>query len=185
MYYACRAISTQPVTNMSYDDLIEITLVYVPAVLREGDGAKDLYIFAQFFAISSQEEADKFAEGFSSVELGKELISMYNNALRDVNSLNFIENAPYFTGRLSEAQLEEAKKKAEQKGLDSGMSRGMARGMAQGISQGTARGTATAKRELAAAMLAKNYPVETVAELIGLPQSEIVKMAPYSPQPLP
>ena len=152
VYYACRAISTQEVKNMAYedlnpvnisfilsghddempirniklcdidtfevyDDLIEITLVHIPAVIRSTDKKSNLYMFARFFAISSQNDADKFVNEFGSTDLGKELIMAYNNAVANANNLVKIENTPYFTGRLTEAQLEEERKKAARKVL--------------------------------------------------------------------
>ena len=39
----------------------------------------------------------------------------YNNAVANANNLQRIETSPYFTGRLTEAQLEEERKKAERK----------------------------------------------------------------------
>jgi len=151
-YYACRAISTQEVKDMAYedlnpvnisfiltdrddkkpvrkiklcdidtfevyDDLIEITLVHIPAVIRNMDKKSNLYLFARFFAISSQDDAVKFVNEFEISDLGKELIIMYNNAVADANNLARIETSPYFTGRLTEAQLEEERKKAERKAL--------------------------------------------------------------------
>jgi len=151
VYYVCRAISTQKVEDMHYedlnpvniafiltddknneplrivklcdinsfevfDDLIDITLVYIPAVIRNWDKKSDLYLFARFFAIDSQDEADKFVNEFEMTDLGRELIFMYNNAVADVNQLAKIENSPYFVGRLTEAQLDEERKKAKKKG---------------------------------------------------------------------
>ena len=150
VYYACRAISTQEVKDMAYeqlnpvnisfiltdhdekrairkielcdldtheiyDDLLELTLVYIPAVLRLGDKKNDLYLFARFFAVSSQADADKFVNEFEATMLGKDLINVYNNTVASANNLHNIETAPYFIGRLTEAQLEEERKKAERK----------------------------------------------------------------------
>ena len=150
VYYACRAISTQEVKDMAYeelhpvnisfvltdhdeqqairkiklcdidthkvyDDLLELTLVHVPAVLRLEDKKSDLYMFARFFTVSGQTDADKFVHDFGSTTLGKELIDMYNNAVANANNLQRIENSPYFSGRLTEAQLEEERKKTEKK----------------------------------------------------------------------
>jgi len=150
VFYACRAISTQSIKKMAYedlqpvnisfiltdrdeqkqirhiklmdtesfevyDDLMELTLVYVPAVLREGDPESDLFVFARFFAVDSKEEADQFSIDHGSTGLGKELVLMYNQAVSDLNNLYAIENSPYFQGRLSEAEIEEAAQKLAQK----------------------------------------------------------------------
>jgi len=76
-----------------------------------------LYIFARFFDVSGQTDADKFVTDFGSSMLGKDLIDMYNNAVANANNLQRIENSPYFSGRLTEAQLEEERKKTEKKTL--------------------------------------------------------------------
>ena len=168
MYYACRAISTQEVKDMAYedlnpvnisfmltdhnekkavrriklcdtdtfevyDDLIEITLVHIPAVIRSTDRKSDLYLFARFFVISSQDDADKFVNEFESTDLGKELIAMYNNAVANANNLARIEASPYFTGRLTEAQLEEERKKAERKALIKSARKMLSLGLSQEI----------------------------------------------------
>ena len=99
-------------THEIYDDIIEITLVHIPTVIKNADKTSDLYMFARFFAISCQAEADKFVEEFGATELGKGLIVMYNNATANSQNLSRIEASPYFTGRLTEAQLEEERKKA-------------------------------------------------------------------------
>jgi len=147
VYYACRAISTQEVKDMAYedlnpvnisfmltdhnekkavrrvklcdtdtfevyDDLIEITLVHIPVIIRNTDKKSNLYLFARFFAISGQDDANKFVNEFETTELGKELIVIYNNAVANASNLQRIENSPYFIARLTEAQLEEERKKA-------------------------------------------------------------------------
>ena len=92
-------------THEIYDDLIEITLVHIPAVIRIVDKNSNLYMFARFFAITSQADADRFVVDFEITDLGKELIMMYNNAVANANNLHTIETSPYFTGRLTEAQI--------------------------------------------------------------------------------
>jgi len=146
VYYACRAISTQDVSKMQYeelkpvhisfiytdheetrpirnvrllftdnhevyDKLIEITLVYVPAVIKEGRDFGDLYTFARFFAVRSQAEADEFVTDIGETDLGRGLIRVYNNAVANVNRLYQIEKSSYFTERLNEAQLAEERQR--------------------------------------------------------------------------
>ena len=74
-------------------------------------------MFARFFSISSQDDADKFVDEYKTSDLGKELIMSYNNSVANANNLQRIENSSYFVGRLTEAQLEEERKKAERKAL--------------------------------------------------------------------
>ena len=147
VFYACRAISTQNVDRMKYedlkpvnisfilteheephpvryvkllyddtheqyDDLLEITLVFVKSLLRAHTDNNDLYTFARYFAIGSQEEADLFVAELGTTELGKELILVYNNAVANEKKLLAIQKSPYFTERLNEAQLEEERRYA-------------------------------------------------------------------------
>ena len=97
-----------------FDDLMELTIVYVPTVSRSKNKADDLYLFAKFFMVSSQGEADEFSKEFGASELGKELIFMYNTSVANVADLRQIEESPYFIGRLSEAELEEAREEARE-----------------------------------------------------------------------
>jgi hypothetical protein len=99
-------------THEIFDDILEITLVYVPAVLRTLKPADKLYLFSKFFMVSSQEEADEFAELYKDNELGKELTEMYNESVKNVTALKEIEDRPYFTWRLTEAEREEIREEA-------------------------------------------------------------------------
>ena len=74
-------------------------------------------MFARFFTISSQDEADKFVDDFGTIDLVKVMIMDYNNAVANANNLQRIENSQYFSSRLTEAQLEEERRKAERKAL--------------------------------------------------------------------
>ena len=188
VYYACRAISTQTVASMAYedlnpvnisfmltghdephpirhvklcdihtnevfDDLLEITLVYVLAVIREGDRSSNLYIFARFFAISSQDEANQFVDEFYATDIGKELILMYNKVVTNVQGLQKFESLPYFSGRLTEAQLEEERKKAEKKGELIGIQKG--------------------KKEIVMGMLNEKMPIDLITKITKVPRNEI------------
>ena len=130
-------------THELYDDLMNITIVYVKTVIKtykEEQEAEtsdpnnsacglpderittDMYTFARFFAISSQAKADTFSEEFGSTELGKELINMYHEAIADRTRLDKLSQSDYFVTRLTEAQIayereiaaEKAAAKAEQ-----------------------------------------------------------------------
>jgi len=155
VYYACRAVSTQNVDDMAYedlnpvhisfiltshkddrpirhvklcdtethevfDDLLTLTQVYIPTVIKTYDKNTDLYIFARFFKITDQKKADTFVKKFGTHDLGKELILLYNTAVADAQKLSQIESRPYFLGRLTEVQLEEERQKARKKGEEMG-----------------------------------------------------------------
>jgi hypothetical protein len=160
VFYTARAISTQNVDDMAYedlepvnvvfvltepdypypiqevglldrktyelyDDLMNMTVVYVNTVIREYDKASELYIFARFFAISNREEAEQFVEEFGSIRLAEELIRVYNNAVANKSYLAELERSPYFQGRLNEAQLAFERDKAEQRGIAIGRNEGL------------------------------------------------------------
>jgi hypothetical protein len=101
---------TKPVKNVQlkddsndiYSNLLTIKTVSVPQVLRRGEVSGDLMLFAKFFALDTKEKADAFAAEFSENPIGKELILMYNEAVRDVTVLEKLENNEYFSSRLSE-----------------------------------------------------------------------------------
>ena len=212
-YYMCRAVSSQPVNEMKYedlhpvhiafiladnsrildsksasrsvrrvglsyldtgelyDDLIELVLVYVPEVIKETLATEDnaLYIFSRFFAVSSQEEAAVYAAEFGTNDLAKELVHMYNSIVANRQELQDVENSVYFTQRLNEAQLAQARAEAEAKGEARGEARGRAEGKAEGAAEGEARGEARGKAE-GAAQLAKlikeGYDVDIALNMI-------------------
>ena len=165
-YYMCRAVSSQPVTDMKYedlhpvhiafiltdhknaprgvrkvglcyldtgelyDDLIELVLVYVPTVIKEtatSEGS-DLYVFSRFFAVGSTEEAAAYAAEFETNDLAKELVHVYNSIVANHKDLQAIESSPYFTQRLNEAQLAQARAEAEARGRAEGEARGKTEG---------------------------------------------------------
>jgi len=65
-----------------------------------------------------------FVKKFGAHDLGKELIKMYNSSTANAQELQQIESRPYFLGRLTEAQLEEERKKARKKGEEIGEQKG-------------------------------------------------------------
>ncbi|GHU72093.1 hypothetical protein AGMMS49992_07310 [Clostridia bacterium] len=125
-------------TSKVYDDLIELTLVYVPAAVRAGVKADGLYVFARFFDIGSQKEGDEFAKEFGSTQLGKELIRMYNNAVKNSIVLDEKEQVGYFFERLTEAEMEEEREIALQKGIQKGLQEGLQKGRLLGLEQARA-----------------------------------------------
>ena len=179
VFYVARAISTQDVTKMGYenlkpvnvvfvlteyeypyaiqnvgltdlkthelyDDLMNVTVVYVKNVIKTYDEEQrsktgdlndnnhdsndvritdDMYTFARFFAISSQTEADQFSEELGTTELGKELIHMYNAAASNTAYLEELSRSPYFVSRLNEAQLAYEREIAGQEMLEKNISK--------------------------------------------------------------
>jgi hypothetical protein len=108
-------------TGELYDDLIELVLVYVPEVIKDPqkNGVSkndDLYVFTRFFAVSSPKKAAAYAAEFKTNNLARELIRVYNLTVANPQNLQAIENEPYFTQRLTEAQLAEVRAEAEAQG---------------------------------------------------------------------
>jgi hypothetical protein len=164
-------------THELYDDLMNITVVYVKTVIKTYDEAyntntgnagdsvyslekneisADLYTFSRFFAISSQREADKFTDEFNMTELGKELINMYDAAVSDDVYLREIENSDYFKARLNETQLVYERERAERKGEIKGEQK------------------ATEKYIL---RLLNNYTPQVIADMLGVPLSQVLEVA--------
>jgi predicted transposase/invertase (TIGR01784 family) len=106
-------------THQVFDNLLNMTVVYVPAVLREHTN-EDLFVFSKFFAVSSQEQADIFCSEFENNELAKELCDMYNNAVANVRKLRKAEKSPYYTRRLNESEKREFYEEGEQAGMQKG-----------------------------------------------------------------
>jgi len=134
---------TDLITHEIYDDLMNVTIVYVKTIIKiyneeqrattsnQNDNGydsivvrvtDDMYTFARFFAISNQTKADQFFTEFGLTDLGKELINMYNAAVSNTTYLEELSKSSYFTSRLNEAQLayerEKAAEKAEQRMLE-------------------------------------------------------------------
>jgi predicted transposase/invertase (TIGR01784 family) len=136
VYYACRLIAQQQVTDMIYEklqpavvsfvmekdknknsdgveyislqrektgepfsNLMRIAMVYVPTVLEKHKDNSDLYIFADFFAIETKEQADKFEQDFENTVLGRKLMSSYAMSIRDTEYLKSLEKMDYYQSK--------------------------------------------------------------------------------------
>ena len=142
-------------TGELYNDLIELVLVYVPAVIREYTASddNDLYVFSRYFAISSQDEATAFLEEFKENDLGRDLVLMYNRLIATYQELEEMENSPYFTQRLTEAQLDKARAEAAAKVE--------VRARAEGKAEGRAEIT-----KILAELSKKGYDLDTALKMI-------------------
>jgi predicted transposase YdaD len=61
---------------------------------------------------------------------------VYNDAVANAEGLQQIENRPYFIGRLTEAQLEEERRKAEEKGEKKGEKKNALKAAQKMLSEG-------------------------------------------------
>ena len=164
-------------THEIFDDLITLTVVNVPTVVRTDDISNNLYIFARFFSISSQQEADIFTNDFNSYKLGKELIAMYNKSVMNVPDLTRLERLPYFTERLTESEIEEIKQEirqeALQKGIQEGRQKGIQEGIQEGVQKGRQEGLQEAQRQTAKIMLMEGISEELIKKCTGLDAATI------------
>jgi hypothetical protein len=173
-------------THEIFDDLLSLTQIYVPTVLKTYNKENDLYIFAKFFKIANQKAADYFAKEFETHELGKELIVMYNDAVANIQQLEKIEDLPYFTRRLTDAQLEEAKQKAMLKGLQDGIQKGLQKGIKKGIKEGRQDGIKEGRQdgerkkamEVAQNMLSLNFSPDIISQCLNLDIDTIRSLKP-------
>ncbi|MDR0221170.1 MAG: Rpn family recombination-promoting nuclease/putative transposase, partial [Lachnospiraceae bacterium] len=207
IYYACRAISTQPVLKMMYekvkpvnilfvftdnhlsqtirhiklcdvethevfDDLLEMTLVHLPAVLRIREPSDELYLFAKFFMIESQEDADAFTDMYETDETGRRLVSMYNTAVNNVANLQGIENAPYYKGRLSETEMAEAVKESVEAVLERARAEARREGKKEGKKEGREEGMKEGMKAFAVSLFGI-LDDEIIAEKSGLSLEEL------------
>jgi len=87
-------------------DLLDVHIIFTAGIIKNDDrGNLDLYIFARFFEIRSQEQADKFDGEFGNTDLGGKLIMEYNQVTANPLVIEELGNLPYFTEKFSEEQL--------------------------------------------------------------------------------
>ena len=67
-----------------------------------------------------------------------------------------------------------ARAEGKAEGLAEGKAEGRAEGITEGRAEGITEGANSKAREMAAKMLAKNKPVDEIAEFTGLAESEIL-----------
>jgi predicted transposase/invertase (TIGR01784 family) len=137
-------------TNEKFGDLMKIAIVYVPTVLKKGKPNSDLYLFADFFAIETPEQADKFENDFGKTELGVKLMSEYAKSIRDVEYLDSLAKKPYY----SEKEIEQMR------------------------NDDVAKATNATKFSIAKEMLfAFGDPIEKIIRCTGLTEKEIRGLA--------
>ena len=90
--------------------------LYVPNILKnETIKSKNptLYMFARFYAVQTQEDADEFLKEYSNDPIARRLIHMHNVLYEEKINIPVLNGIPYFDRRA----LLEAKEQAEQKAL--------------------------------------------------------------------
>ena len=178
-------------THELYDDLMNVTIVYVKNVIStyaEEQRAKtddqndnsydstdvritaDMYTFARFFAISSQTEADQFLNDLGTTELGKELIKMYDAAVLNPAYLEELSKSPYFVSRLNEAQLAYEREKAATEAATKAAAKAAAEATLKAEQQ-------TLERDISNLLKNLKLSPEVVADALEVPLVQVNKIA--------
>ena len=104
-------------TGRKYYDILYSYLVFVPNIIKNNRNKnEDLYIFSSFFTVRNQQEADEFYRNFGAYPLGRELIKLYGDAVKEKKRLLDLGNYNYyFTEKEYErVKLEDDKKHAQE-----------------------------------------------------------------------
>jgi predicted transposase/invertase (TIGR01784 family) len=152
-------------TNENFSDLMKIAVVYVPTVLKKFSPDSDLYIFADFFAIETPEQADKFENDFGKTELGVKLMSEYARSICDMDYLNSLAKSPYY----SEKEIEEMRNE------DIAKARAEAKAEARAEAQRETR--IETSIEIAKNLLKKGLSLFDISDVTGLSEKEIMGLA--------
>jgi predicted transposase/invertase (TIGR01784 family) len=166
-------------THDVFDDLLRILVVHVPAVARKG-GKGDLCLISRFLRASDQESARLFVKDYGEDPLGKELEEMYNKSVANKQNLEKVEGTPYYTGRLSEAELEEARAEARAEARTEGLKEGREEGLKEGREETQKEDRELAlkeKREAAVVMLTEGLGHELIAKALKFSLDEIAQIA--------
>jgi hypothetical protein len=94
-------------TREPFGNLMRIAMVYVPTVLKNFDSNSEIYVFADFFAIKTPEQADKFERDFGKTQLGERLMKDYARSICDVDYLKEIEKSEHYVAKEYEELLKE------------------------------------------------------------------------------
>jgi predicted transposase/invertase (TIGR01784 family) len=144
-------------TNEHFGDLMKIAIVYVPTVLKKGKPNSDLYLFADFFAIETPEQAEKFENDFGKTELGVKLMTEYAKSIQDVDYLNSLAKNPYYSEKEIEQMRSDDVEKAKR--------------------ETQIETTIKNSIEFAKALLGFGDPIEKIMKCTGLTEKEIMGLA--------
>lgn len=111
-------ITLQNQHHENYSDLLTLYNVYTKTVNRSGDSSEynALRIFSSFFSIKTEEHMQQFVEDYGETETGKRLLYLYSKAILKEN-LNNIREGEYFDMKITEQDINEAKKEARAEGF--------------------------------------------------------------------
>jgi predicted transposase/invertase (TIGR01784 family) len=104
-------------TKEPYGNLMKIAMIFVPTILEKREPNSDLYILADFFAIETPEEGDKFEADYGKTKLGGRLMSDYARSICDIDYLNLLEQeSAYYIKK----NYKEDVKKSREEGVEEG-----------------------------------------------------------------
>lgn len=107
--------------NEKYSDLLTLYNVYVPSVIDDREAGNDLKIFSEFFSVKSFDDMNDFYNNNKDITLANELVVLYNKAI-GYNNLDELSGKEYFSMKITEQDIAEAKREYEAKGRAEGRS---------------------------------------------------------------
>ena len=116
-YKKLRLTVFDEITGRKYFDILDSYLVFIPNVIKNSKSKNsDLYVFSAFLSVATQQGADEFERDYGAKPLGKELIRLYAETVKNKKRLYGIKQFNYyFTEKEYErVKLEDNKKHAEE-----------------------------------------------------------------------
>ncbi|MDR0521994.1 MAG: Rpn family recombination-promoting nuclease/putative transposase, partial [Planctomycetaceae bacterium] len=184
------------VLNFTYDENEEKQKIYRLVSLKDQDGEEFLDKLKMVFL-----QMPLFRLTEPELKTRKDKWMYFLKNLEDFDEIPSILREPVFEKAFSEAEyyrlspllqeqyqrdlmayrdnvnvVETARKEGEAKGKAEGLAEGKAAGLAEGKAEGLAEGEAKKAAEVARNMKAKGLPPALIAELTGLPASEIERL---------
>lgn len=149
-------ISLYDQNNKKYSDLLTLYNVYVPSVIDDSEPDDDLKVFSEFFAVKSYENMNNFYKNNKDSTLANELVVSYNKAI-GYDDLDERAGKEYFSMKITEQDIAEAKIEYEAKGMEKGIAKGRTEG----------------RTELVKSLLAVGRSIKEIAEFFKTDEAEI------------
>jgi predicted transposase/invertase (TIGR01784 family) len=134
-------------TGEPFSDLLNVALVYVPSILKTADSDSDIRIFAEFFSIKNNDDAEKFEIKYQNSTLGDKLMREYSKISFNEDALRVFANDPYYTDKDYERITLERERAAKERDRER------------------------------VKILADRIPVEELATLFNMPITEVRRLA--------
>jgi len=125
-----------------------------------------LKIFAAFFSVKNEDSMKSFIESYSEKTLGAKLIYYYSEAIK-MNNLDIINREEYFDMKITEEDINEAKKEARIEGLREGREEGREQGREEGREEGREKGRLEEKVSIIKKLLAAGFSKADLIKALG------------------